>query len=434
MILAYYYLIEKKEGTYDMKAVGIVAEYNPFHNGHHWHLQEAKRKSGCDLAIAVMSGNFLQRGEPACCDKWQRAHMAVLGGVDVVIELPFVFSVRSAQYFAANSVRLLAKTGVVSHLAFGTEEKDLTKLRCVAERLTSAEVNLVLHEFLKNGKTYAAALHAALLQFHPEMKQALQQPNTILAIEYLRALQKYAPVITPVAIQRREADYHDAVISGAIASATAIRRGIQAGQPLPAAVKHALLPPVAQYLEDSLLRETAGIRFEDFSGMILAELRRKSPAVLETLPGISEGLEYRLSKSALIATTIETVLAALKSKRYPQTRLQRLLIHALLGTTKEQIAVFDANGPEYIRVLAFNETGRKLLRGMQKQAKLPVITKTTRYLDSQSRYRPENNLEAMLSIDTLASDLYALALPQANNRQGGRDFLQSPLYFSFPSL
>ena len=209
-----------------MQAVGVIVEYNPFHNGHKWHLDAAKQLSGCPFVVGVMSGNFMQRGEPAIFDKFKRAEMAIYGGADLIIELPTVFAVRSAQYFATGGIRLLNSLGIISHICFGAEHADLTLLNKIAKSAEDAEVVKDLHIYLQSGNTYAAALGKALQKNYHTPPDIITSPNNILAAEYLRAIEKFAPQLIPLPVARQQSKYNDTAITAPFASATAIRHAL----------------------------------------------------------------------------------------------------------------------------------------------------------------------------------------------------------------
>lgn len=412
-----------------IKAVGIIAEYNPFHNGHAWHVQQAKQHSGCDYSIAVMSGQFTQRGEPAAFDKWTRASMAVLGGVDLVLELPVVFAVRSAQYFATAGVQLLHSLGVVSHIAFGAENADRSLLEQAAIA-NDAELGTALRAKLTSGISYAAAL-ADCISHAGISGGVLAQPNNILAIEYLRAIKRYAQSLVPVVIARRQSHYHDKTVTSPFASASAVRRALLSED---TDSLHLSVPQSSLTLIQHQMNIGQGpIVYEAFAALILFTLRTARLAELAELPDIGEGLHHKLVAEALRATTVKDLLTRIKSKRYSHTRLQRTLIHTLLGLSKQQVGLFDQCGPQYARVLAFNAKGRDLLKAMAACSQIPIITKTTHFLNSKQRSQQQLTLlEQMLSADTLSSDIYSLGAPQPSQRRGANDFHQSPRYLEHP--
>ena len=414
-----------------IRTVGIIAEYNPFHNGHYWHVEQAKKCSGCDYAVAVMSGHFTQRGEPAAFDKWTRAQMAVAGGIDLVLELPVAFSVRSAQYFAAGGVRLLEGLGIVEYLAFGSENPDLDLLQRSADWHDDVDdPGSLLRSRLNSGITYAAAMAGCMANSGAPV-EIISQPNNILAIEYLRAIKLYATSLKPVLIQRRHSHYHDREITSSFASATAIRQAL--GKNLEA-VRMAVPFASFEIITKQINNKRGPVYYDDFSVPILYKLRTSPTASLAKLPDVAEGLHNKLSTSALKAKSVEELLTFVKSKRYTRTRLQRTLIHTLLGLEKTQIKEFDVNGPLYARVLAFNSKGRELLKAILAHGSIPVVTKLAHYLNSKQRDQFNNLtlLQQMLVFDTLATDIYALAAPDAMWRQGAEDFRHSPLFLDAP--
>ncbi len=415
-----------------MKAVGIIAEYNPFHSGHQWQLNTAKSLSGCPAAVIVMSGQFVQRGEPALFDKWLRAEMAVRSGADLVIELPAVFALRSAQYFAAGGVRLLQALGIISHLSFGVEDNNLAALKKLADLADTANTGSLVRQKLKSGLSYPAALGQVLLtQSQAEPATIAFTPNNILAIEYLRALNRYADAILPCPVKRQHAGYHEVDISAPFASATAIRKSVLENgcvQPTAAAV----IPPASKTIIEKALHSGRGpVIAGAFETALLARLRTMPLSAIAELPDVTEGLQHRIADTALTATGWDELLSAIKCKRYTHTRLQRILLHALLGTTKAAIEEFDHAGPLYARVLAFSEQGKELLRQASQQSTIPLITKTTHFLNSRQRYMaPLTPLQTMLAVDSTASDIYSLGFANPALRYGGWDFRQSPVYLT----
>ena len=412
-----------------MQAVGVIVEYNPFHNGHKWHIDAAKKRSGCPFVIGVMSGNFVQRGEPAMFDKWKRAEMAIRGGVDLIIELPTVFAVRSAQYFAAGGIRLLHSLGIVSHVCFGAEHADLELLNKIAKAANDVNIMNQMHINLQLGNTYASALGQALEKRYNIAGNIISSSNNILAVEYLRAIKKFSPILQPIAVTRQQSKYNDTTITSSFASATAIRQAIIDHMTITDEIKMSVPGTTSEILYDLLSQKRGPVTLSNFSSIILAQLRITSSKQLEKLPSVSEGLHYKIRDSSLVAANIEHLLALLKSKRYTYTRLQRILIHALLGTTQDQLASFDKEGPLYARILAFNQNGRLLLKKMNQTNAIPLITKTTHYLSTKQRDTDTlTPLQQMLSADTLASDIYSLGIPSSSWNMGAWDFRYPALY------
>lgn len=419
----------------DLNIVGLVVEYNPFHNGHLYHLQRSKAECGAEFAVCAMSGNFLQRGEPAVVDKWTRAAMAITGGADVVLELPVAFAAHSAEYFAAGAVGLLSAAGIVTHLSFGSESGDLTALQSLSRLLAEEPEPLAtqIRKEMAAGVSYPAARAKAIARYlrdtapiaglTPEKAcEILARPNNILSVEYLKALHATASPLRPVTVTRVKADYHNPHFGpDNIASATAIRRTLLEKDGTAEAAMTAaapFIPPAArEILAKAFRRGRAPISWESLAPVLLAILRRADAATLATVAGIGEGLENRLLAAARQAATIQEFLTAVKTKRYPWTRLQRILVHILLNYTADDAAAFRAAGPQYLRVLAFSPRGRMLLRRMREEATIPVLHRPARYFGTGT-----NVGERMLRLDILATDLYTLALPDPAARRGNLDF------------
>lgn len=408
-----------------MEAVGIIAEYNPFHNGHLHHLLEAKKQSGAEAAVCVMSGNFTQRGEAALLDKWQRAELAVKCGLDLVIELPVVFALRSAQDFARGGVRLFSQLPAVKSLAFGTEHADLELLHKISAAAQAAATQLLLQENLKTGQPYAAALVHAIERQCGVSENILREPNTILSVEYLNAIKIFQSPLSPLPIERLISHYTDSKITAPLASAKAIRREMAAAVPNAALLASTVPPPVYEALHRLLRRPGQPPSTEYLATALLAKLRQMNCRQLQLLLGITEGLEHKFLQAALSATSWNELLGQVKSKRYPQSRLQRLALAILLDIDKKSAAAFDEAGPLYARVLAASQTGCCLLRELKKTASLPIITKTTDVLNTGRRASGSLSLlQQMLAYDTYASDLYALCFAKA--QPAARDFTTSP--------
>lgn len=388
-----------------MKAVGIVAEYNPFHNGHLHHLQETKRLTSLPV-MAVMSGSFMQRGEPTFIDKWTRARLAVENGVDLVVELPAAFSLRSAEFFARGAVELMQATGCVSRLSCGVESVgvDFTHLAAITQ---GEGFTALLQSNLDAGLPYAAAYEAALQRLAGTAK--LNTPNDILALEYCKALQKTD--ITPIFIERQQASYNDDKITGSIASATAIRKACLENN------WHAVQGAVPPNVWDALQKGTApdeGLLWH----LIAYRLRLLAPSQIEKQCQCTEGLE-NLLKQAANCTSLNEALTLCSSKRYPIARIRRLFMQLLLG--KER-CYLEQEHPAYLRVLAFNDIGRHLLKQMKGSCSLPILTKLGKYPSNGQTTAFARQLE----LDITASDVLGLLQKEATLM--GSDYLNSPYY------
>ena len=422
-------------------ATGIIAEYNPFHNGHLYQLRQATHLTGQPVVVA-MSASFMQRGEPACLSKWLRARLAVENGAALVLELPTAFSLRSAQFFASGGVQLLAATGSVNTLSCGVESPELD-FWTLAQKITSDAAQGRIRALLSQGKSYAAACAAVLSEAQQEASaQGLSKPNDILALEYAKALQ--STDMKPLFIERRGNGYNDREISGTMASATAIRQALAAErsthhangtttanntttpanksasqvswqQAVPASVCQALLASAPGY-DAALLWQLVRYR-----------LRLLSPDAIAEACQCSEGLE-NLLKQAAQASTFAEALQLCTSKRYTTSRIRRLLMQLLLDVPRWQ---WEDNSPAYLRVLAFNDTGRQLLKQMKSTASLPILTGLYRNWPQRLQHlgmRQQQIYTQQLELELKATELWSLLqLDPALNRSGN-DYLISPAY------
>lgn len=411
-----------------MKTVGMIVEYNPLHNGHVLHYTQSKQITGSDAVIAVMSGPFLQRGEPAIVGKRARTEMALHMGADLVIELPVAYAAQPAEWFAWGACALLNATGVVDSLCFGSEAGSLDLLQPLAGQLAdeSGELRQEISRRTASGlsfpKAYAGAAASILGETIGEeasgqVQELLAQPNNTLGLHYLIALQRLGSSIMPYTIGRVSAGYHDLKPSGSpIASATAVRRLIFE-QGLEAAA-----PYIPEYTLEILSREFAAgsgpVDWESFRQPLFHTLLARSPSELEQLHEVSEGLEHRISKMLplLDKPEVAALINALKTKRYTRTKLQRMLLHILLNHSKEKLTRGQlSEGPRYIRVLGFSGKGRTLLKHMKKTASLPVVMKPS-HLD-----------HPQLSMDIRASAVYGNACPCPDTRSLYEDYFLPPV-------
>ena len=417
-----------------METVGVIAEYNPFHNGHLLQLREIRRLFPSADIIVAMSGSFTQRGTVAILDKWQRAEAAVRSGASLVLELPAVFSTRSAQYFASGGVRLFNRLDVVDCLAFGSECSSLARLQSMRKKIEAAE-NGGLKNRLRAGGSYASALTEAAA---PD--DLMRQPNVILALEYLRALSKTGSHIEPLPLPRFSAGHHERALpakgeENSVASASAIRTALTdpsakdgdtlaaALHAVPAAVKDMLLQAKKHCFNDSSLL------FRPILSLLLAD----APDGLRSVAGVSEGLEHRLRRAALSARSFEELIESVRSKRYPLARIRRLLLHLLLRLSADDAKIFDEQGPLYARVLAFNDDGRRLLRKIKKRAEIPAVAKTARFLPMRALESGSlTPAQKMLTFDLRATALASLTSTPVGSPSANADFIVSPIYISGP--
>ena len=369
-----------------MPVIGIIAEYNPLHLGHTYQITQARRLLGQDSpVVAVMSGNFVQRGEVAILHKHARAEAAIGCGVDLVLELPTAWAAATAETFSRGGVSLLAGTGVVTHLCFGSEHGDPAALEQTAACLESQAYREALAGRLKHGVTFAAARQAAAEEFVGTPARCLSSPNDALAVEYLRALRAQGAGLTPVAIRRMGAA-HDSDETGIFASASAVRRRILAEEPW----EHLVPVASAAVLRREMAQGRAPVSMSACEQMILSRLRAMGEEDFRPYDGGHEGLYHRFYRAVRQAATLEEVLEAAKTKRYTRARLRRMALAAWLGLTQV------GETPPYLRVLAANARGCGLLKEMKGRATLPVLTKpadvrllgeaAVRCLNAEERY------------------------------------------------
>lgn len=347
-----------------MKICAIISEYNPFHAGHLLQIQKIRKNMPDCLIVSIMSGNYVQRGEPALWDKYFRAACAVrAGGPDLVLELPLTAALSSAEGFAQGGVRLAASIGCVTHLSFGCETGMEENLIALASLLESDSFSGLLKQQLANGISYAQAAEQAVSILHPELAPLLRSPNDMLAVQYCRALQKNCPEIQPIAI-RRVGAAHDGAPVGNIPSASYIRSLFHENRNEEA---FALLPE--QYRESChTVRQHS---WSNLEAAVLPYLRRISPQYIASLPSVSEGLEHRFYAACQSAGNLSELWENSRSRRHPLSRIRRLTLCAYLGITEELASL----SPSYVTVLAMNAKGQKILKEMKKTCTLPVIIK-----------------------------------------------------------
>ena len=431
-----------------MKILGIITEYNPFHNGHLYHLFKAKEITGADYVVAVMSGNFLQRGEPAIINKWARTKMALNAGVDLIIELPFVFSTQDANGFAFGAVKLLDSLQIIDYLCFGCETDNLDTLYSISNFLhiePQKYKELIVHNS-KNGYEFPRARAQALCEYHRivgidglekisplELSKLLKYPNNILALEYLKHLINLKSKIKPMAIKRMGAGYHQKNIKGKISSATSIRNEILSSLSSPKTDLFILndkikstIPQSGFPILEKELRESRGpITSDSYRQYILATLRRMSLEDISRVQGVTEGLENRIKKASLKSSTVEQLINSIKTRRYTRTKIQRIILHLMMYLSKKDVKTFNRCGPLYARVLGFSKKGKTLLRTIKKSSSTPLISKLSNYLRqtiSEENNNIRNRLIKMLDHDILATDIYVLGNEKAEDRVARLDF------------
>ena len=413
-----------------MRIVGLITEYNPFHNGHLHHLQESLRVTGADAGVAVMSGHFLQRGEPALVDKWVRTKMALAAGVDLVLELPFPFACNSAPYFAMGAVQTLNALGVVDTLCFGSESGEVAPLQKIAHLLVdrSDAIEEGTRKRLRQGVSYPAARVEVMAELAPDLSlETIASPNNILGIEYLRALQVTASSIQAFTIPRLGADYHSTDVSGHIASATGIRKLVAGGDKfdhlLPADCRKILKQALGEgrYLDYGRL-------FTSLQTFLLQEVES-----LRSLYQVGDGLEQRLVDAAMAATNYADLADSIKSRHWTLTRIQRILSYVLLQVTNGEMHGFLQQGPMYLRLLGATEKGREVLSRARAKRSLPMISDPARAKATLRRFysnQPElcHLAERMLGCDLRATRIYGLLQATQQKIHRNQDFFQAVRY------
>ena len=376
-----------------MKTYGIVSEFNPFHNGHEYLIEQGK-KDGADKTVCVMSGNFVQRGEPAVCSKWRRAEMALKCGADLVVELPVSWAVSSAERFAYGAVSILNSMGCVDKLLFGCENADTDSLFSAASLCLSEEYSGALKKFLSDGLSFPTAREKAVLSLSDaKTAEILKTPNNILAAEYCKALLRMNSSINPVCINRTGVGHDSENLSEAFASASAIRKML--GGDFERAAD--FMPEKAfEFLKKANDERRLLKDFKNLDLPLISMLRRADVNEISSVPDVSEGLEYKIKEAAKTGTSFGEIADLAKSKRYTHSRLRRILLLFYLGIYNEDLI----EAPPYIRVLGFNNKGRELLAKMKKTASLPVIM----------RYNDIGNLsgqcKSVFDTESRAVDMY----------------------------
>ena len=387
-----------------MDVIGITAEYNPFHNGHLYHLDASKRRLPGAKAIAVMSGNFTQRGEPAICDKYVRTRMALENGVDIVVELPVFYAVSSAEYFAGAAVRLMEASGVVTHISFGSEYGELDEIRRIAETLIAHNdaADRMTRAFMSEGLPYFTARERSLSSILRISQDFIRQPNNILAIEYMKALIRSHSAIAPMTVKRSGAGFHE--------TASALRRCVMErdyralAENMPGSAYELMLDALAQYGAADIGR---------LDSILFYLLKTQTADGLSAVLDMNDGVAERMRRMCGLYGTSADLLGAVKTKRYAYARLRRAAAHLLLDIRRDTFDMLNnTGGPRYIRVLGFRRDAEGLLGEMTRRASLPVVTdikKAGEVLDEAGMI--------MLKKDIEATDIYYLACEKNEDKK-----------------
>lgn len=399
-----------------MNLTGIITEYNPFHQGHAHHLSNAIKDTASDGVICIMSGNFMQRGTPALLDKWSRAEIAVLNGVDLVIELPLIYSISSAENFAYGACKILNDSSVVNNLYFGSESGDINSLTKVAKTLIDEpeEFKTFLKSYLDTGLPFHSARSLALNDYlsDTEISEVLSKSNNILGIEYIKSLLKLNSNIVPYTLKRAGANYNDTEISSSFSSATAIRKTLLQEKNI-----EALKDTIPQATYDYLFKLQNDNYNFTFENDIFKYLRYKLLIEGENINNIldvSEGIDNKILKEIIDSKNINELILKVKSKRYTYTRISRILLSFFIGLENYDINCIGKNYENYIRPLAFNSKGREILKEIKKKKSIDIVTKVPKKIENKK-----------LELDILGTKAYSIINPSISPYE---DYTRSPIY------
>lgn len=446
-----------------MNITGLIVEYNPFHNGHIYHLQKSLEKTNADASIAVMSGNFIQRGEPALFDKFSRAKAAVESGVDLVVELPSIYASQSAELFAKGSVSLLNSLGCVNSICFGSEEGNIDALYLIASILClePQEFKEKLSSYLGEGMLFPTARNKALFDYinspdfsfgdnfngidlsEERLNDILSSSNNILGIEYIKQLISLKSDIKPFTIGRIHSEYNSEEISGNINSATAVRKklyeiipskennssdidelikSIQTSTDITNSIPESTLNMITSNIEKGFLPMYPEYFFETLISTIIRDKKN-----LESYFDISEGIENKIFKAALVAKNYDELLNLVKSKRYTMTRIKRCLNNILLGITKDDMELAKGiNTIPYVRILAFNSKGREIIREIKKSSEIKIINK----FSEVEHFMDDKSFKFLIENDIKCTDIYNTIYYKKNRPllKGSMDYFIKPIY------
>lgn len=393
-----------------MKTIGIICEYNPFHNGHAHQLHTLAQLHPDALLICIMSGAFVQRGEPAIFSKFDRARWAILGGADIVIELPTLYSTGSAQLFGTGAIRMV-KALAIDALSFGSETADLDALMDIAKRMDYESTQVQLRTYINEGMSYGAAFRKAL---HTEI---LNTPNALLGLEYIRAGLAYNSKLEYIPILRTS-NHHEETITDGLPSGTALRQLITSTGNLSSQLQSTIPSSITSDMTQ-VIGNGNYVKYTRYHDIVHCLSRRTSPNELEKFGDFSEGIEHLWSKAAQ-QSSWTAATEEIKSKRYTYVRLQRMGAYLTLGITKDVLQNAMEEGPQYARLLAFNDRGRQWLRN---KYEIPIIQKWAKATNKLSALG-----QTMHHIDTLATDIQALCFHNESNRIGHKDYTYTPQY------
>lgn len=398
-----------------MNITGIITEYNPFHNGHKFHLEESKKQTKSDGTICIMSGNFVQRGGPAIIDKWKRTEMALSNGVDLIIELPTFYAVSSAEFFAKGAVSILNSLNIVNNLFFGSEIGDAKALSEIAKVLVSEDERFqnILKENLSLGLTFAKAREKSLIEYlnSSEINNIITSSNNILGIEYIKAILKLNSSINPIALKREGSNYNDKSLSQTFSSATSIREVLKNTSNIED-LKN-IIPLESYEVFSKLQEQDYRFTFEEEMFKYIKYKIQTNCVNFNNLYEVTEGLDNKIIKEISSSNSLHEFILKIKSKRYTYSKISRILTHIYLGLDNDDFKDIANENNLYVRVLGFNKTGREILSLIKANSSIPLITKVPRFTNNP-----------LLKFDLQATACYSLLNDKVNPFN---DYLQSPI-------
>ena len=415
-----------------MKVTGIIAEYNPFHNGHLYQITEAKKRTNADFILVVMSGDFMQRGTPAIVNKWERTRMALSHGADLVLELPAIFATASANLFALGGISLLAKTGVVTDLCFGAETDCLSDFLSLAEFLNKEPDFFKEHlkDGLKSGISFPCARSAALSSesitdsLPASSYDLLSAPNNILGVEYCKILLQISSSIQPHIIKREGAAYNDTGFteSNRFASASAIRNFFLTEENICDERVFSFLPAASAQILRNETKNNALLSEDCFSALLQYKLLSEENLGFSSYFDVNNDLSNRIRHALCAFSGWSDFALALKSKNITYTRINRALTHILLNITNEKLALAKTIQAPYLRILGFSKNASPLLSALKRNSSIPIITKLADAKKSLSLTSYD-----ILKTDIFASDVYRTAKAGKTGKYDLNDYKQSPI-------